>query len=78
MAQTVNAQTFYDYLRQRTTDQLCDDFVVLSQGEADWEKFARTAIGRVLSERNEVAWIEWMLEGTLFGAPAPHRFFMPK
>jgi hypothetical protein len=78
MAQHVNAQLLLEHLRKRTTFQLCDDYGVMSKGDADWHLFAARMISDLLFERNESAWWEWMTAGNLFGTPDPHKYFAPK
>jgi hypothetical protein len=77
MPQHVNAQLLLEHLNKRTTLQLCDDYSAMQAGEADWQKFAARMISDVLFERNETAWWEWMLDGSLLGTD-PHKFFAPK
>jgi hypothetical protein len=74
MAQTIDAVAVRGHLAQKTTQELCDDFehLVQSPRRMPW---AEDAITSELFERNEVAWIEWQMEGNLFGAAMPHRFF---
>jgi hypothetical protein len=77
MPQHVNAQLLLEHLRKRTTLQLCEDYAAMSQGAADWHKFAARMISDLLFERNEAAWWSWMLAGHAFGVDDPTRHFMP-
>ncbi|MER6382123.1 hypothetical protein ACWDBP_39775 [Streptomyces sp. NPDC001233] len=62
------------HLTTRTTQELCDDYehLVNSKRRMPW---AEHAITSALFERNQVAWLEWQMDGNLFGPPLPHSFF---
>ncbi|MFJ9900221.1 hypothetical protein ACIQPR_43525 [Streptomyces sp. NPDC091280] len=77
MAQHMNAQLLEQHLRKRTTLQLCDDYVAMSKGTADWHKFTARLISDLLFERNQLAWFDWQLDGGMFGQADPQQFFMP-
>ncbi|WP_435270956.1 hypothetical protein [Streptomyces sp. 1222.5] len=74
MSQTLNAVEVRKHLTSKTTQELCDDYehLVNSKRRMPW---AEHAITSVLFERNQVAWLEWQMEGHAFGIPMPHRFF---
>ncbi|MFI0553456.1 hypothetical protein [Streptomyces scabiei] len=74
MAQTIDAVAIRRHLSQKTTQELCDDFehLVNQPRRLTW---AEDAISRELSERDNLAWWAWQLEGNAFGPALPHMHF---
>ncbi|MET7984592.1 hypothetical protein [Streptomyces sp. NPDC005281] len=74
MPQTIDAVAVRGHLAQKTTQELCDDFerLVKSPHRMAW---AEDAIIAALLPHNGAAWLEWQMEGGLFGPAMPHRFF---
>ncbi|MER6102432.1 hypothetical protein ABT115_08895 [Streptomyces sp. NPDC001832] len=70
----VTAAVMRGHLAAKTTQELCDDYehLVDSKRPMPW---AEQAVSDVLFERNQLAWLEWQMEGGLFGFPKPHRYF---
>ncbi|MEV3860685.1 hypothetical protein AB0J38_41050 [Streptomyces sp. NPDC050095] len=71
---TVRKAEVLDYLKNRSTKELCEDFaeLVSLNRRMTW---AELAVSDVLFERNELAWIEWQLGGNLFGPELPHKYY---
>ncbi|MGW2710755.1 hypothetical protein ACWC4J_17445 [Streptomyces sp. NPDC001356] len=74
MAQTLDVAAIRRHLEGRTTLELCDDFVNLVNAKRRMS-WAEQAISDALFARNEVAWLSWQMDGSIFGPARPHRFF---
>lgn len=74
MSPTTRAVRVRERLADRSTRELCDDYV---QVVCAWRRmpWVEQALSHALFARDPLAWVEWQLDGGLFGRPLPHRFY---
>lgn len=70
----IDARVIRGHLHDKTTLELCDDFQHLRKSARPMP-WAEQAVLDVLFERNSAAWLEWQMDGDLFGRSMPHKFF---
>ncbi|MFF9649717.1 hypothetical protein [Streptomyces sp. NPDC014622] len=71
----LDAKVIRGHLEDKTTLELCDDFMHLRKSERPMP-WAEQAISDALFARNQLSWFAWQLDGNgFFGPSRPHRFF---